>query len=206
MLIRPDTNHLAPKSLRPGYLVPYSRTRNITFWSLLTDSKIGGEVTGAKRLGGETTGYPKAPSTRIRIFLKAEIFSSVLAFRSYVIHAKNPDFQKTVSRVKIFENAGLSFTCGRTKTVNKLNPRADAEIWTRATLVGGERFHHCASHPCSPSILGYNEVPQETWSNSFPKTVPPCNSTKLRLSFKRRHEMGSVTHKFSLHLTILLFN
>ena len=94
MLLGPVTNHLAPKSLRPGYLVPYSRTRNITFWSLLTDSKIGGEVTGAKRLGGETTGYPKAPSTRIRIFLKAEIFSSVLAFRSYVIHAKTQIFKK----------------------------------------------------------------------------------------------------------------
>ena len=38
---------------------------------------------------GEMTGYPKGPSTRIRIFLKAEIFFSVLPFRSYVIHAKN---------------------------------------------------------------------------------------------------------------------
>ena len=94
VLLWPATGHLAIKSFRPGYLAPYSRTRNITFWSLLIDSKIGGEVTGAKRLGGEMTGYPKAPCTCIRIFLKAEIFSSVLAFRSYVIHARNPDFQK----------------------------------------------------------------------------------------------------------------
>ena len=83
-----------PQVISPRLLSPLFWNEEYYILTLLIDSKIGGEVTGAKGLGGEMTGYPKAPSTRIRIFLKAEIFSSVLAFRSYVIHAKNPDFQK----------------------------------------------------------------------------------------------------------------
>ena len=47
-----------------------------------------------------------APSTSIRFCLKPEIF----------LVTENVIFSKTSSRLKIFENTGFSFTCGRTKT------------------------------------------------------------------------------------------
>ena len=47
------------------------------------------------------------------------IFPSGLAYRPHLSgengHRKRT-FSKTLSRAEIFENAGLSFTCGRTKT------------------------------------------------------------------------------------------
>ena len=59
------------------------------------------------------------PPTRIRLLCdETEIFSSV-ACRPHVsgenVHQK-PLFSKTLSRVEIFENAGFSTTCRRTKT------------------------------------------------------------------------------------------
>jgi len=55
----------------------------------------------------------KAPSTRIRIFSKTEIFFSVLAFRPHVYgvfdHWKRR-FSKTLSRVENFENGDLSYS------------------------------------------------------------------------------------------------
>ena len=62
----------------------------------------------------------KAPSTRIiRFCWETEGFFSGLAYRSHVFgengHLKRI-ISKTVSRVKLFENAGHLFTCGRTKT------------------------------------------------------------------------------------------
>ena len=48
------------------------------------------------------------------ILLKMHIFSAVLAFRPHVNGVFR--FSKTVSRVEFFENTGLSFWCGRTKT------------------------------------------------------------------------------------------
>ena len=131
---------------------------------------------------GEMTGYRKAPSTRISI-LFFEIGDFFLRFSPPFTRNPRKRFLKTPAyRLRVD---------GRKRWINSI------------TLVGGECSHHCASHPF---ILGYNEVPQETWSNSSPKTVPPCYSTKFPLSFKRRHEMGSVTHKFSLHLTIVMLN
>ena len=48
-----------------------------------------------------------------------EIFISGLAYPLHVTgetgHSKR-NFSKTLFRVEIFENAGFSFTCGRTKT------------------------------------------------------------------------------------------
>ena len=38
---------------------------------------------------------------------------------------------------------------GENQQQNQTTYGVDAEIWTRATLVGGERSHHCAI-PCSP--------------------------------------------------------
>ena len=59
----------------------------------------------------------QAQSTHIRIFLKTKIFFFVLAFRPHVNgvfeHLKRR-FLKTLFRVDL--NAGLSFSCGRTKT------------------------------------------------------------------------------------------
>ena len=62
----------------------------------------------------------KAQSMRIiRFCWEAEGFFSCLAYRSQVFgengHQKRI-ISKTVSRVKLFENAGHLFTCGRTKT------------------------------------------------------------------------------------------
>ena len=62
----------------------------------------------------------KPPSTRIiRFCWETEGFFSGLAFRSHIFgengHLKRI-ISKTVSRVKLFENAGHLFTCGRTKT------------------------------------------------------------------------------------------
>ena len=61
----------------------------------------------------------KAPSTRMRIFLKTEVFSSVLALRPHVngvFGERKRRFSKTLSRVEVFENAVFVFTCGRVKT------------------------------------------------------------------------------------------
>ena len=58
-------------------------------------------------------------TTRIRFCLKTAIFSSGLAYRPHAFwengHRKRI-FSKTLPTVKIFENAGHSFTCGRMKT------------------------------------------------------------------------------------------
>ena len=52
--------------------------------------------------------------------LKADIFSSGFAYCPHASsensHTENGSFQKTLSRVESFENAGFSFTSGRTKT------------------------------------------------------------------------------------------
>ena len=61
----------------------------------------------------------KAPSTRMRIFLKTEVFFSVLALRSHVngvFGMRKRRFSKTLSRVEVFENAVFVFTCRRVKT------------------------------------------------------------------------------------------
>ena len=61
----------------------------------------------------------KAPSTRMRIFLKTEVFFSVLALRPHVngvFRMRKRRFSKTLSRVEVFENAVFVFTCGRAKT------------------------------------------------------------------------------------------
>ena len=63
--------------------------------------------------------FAKAPSTRIRIFLKTEDFSSILPLRPHVngvFGNRKRRFSKTLSRVEIFENAGFAYTCGRAKT------------------------------------------------------------------------------------------
>ena len=52
----------------------------------------------------------KAPSTRMQIFLK-QIFFPILPSRP---HANG--VSRTLSRVKMFENAVFVFTCGRAKT------------------------------------------------------------------------------------------
>ena len=62
----------------------------------------------------------QAPFTHIRIFLKTEIFPSVLAFGPHV----NGVFENRKRRLSknalqsafSFVNVGLSFSCGRTKT------------------------------------------------------------------------------------------
>ena len=70
--------------------------------------------------GRKITFRKKAPSTRIiRFCWETEGFLTGLAYRSHVFdengHQKRI-ISKTVSRVKIFENAGHSLTCGGTKT------------------------------------------------------------------------------------------
>ena len=63
--------------------------------------------------------WTEATSTSIRFYLKTDIFSSDLVHRPHVSgengHPKRI-LSKTLFRVKIFENAGFLFTCGRTKT------------------------------------------------------------------------------------------
>ena len=64
-------------------------------------------------------GSTKAPSTRMRIFLKTEVFFSVLALRPHVngvFGMRKRRFSKTLSRVEVFENAVFVFTCRRVKT------------------------------------------------------------------------------------------
>ena len=61
----------------------------------------------------------KTEFTRIRFCLKADIFFSGLpTVHMYPVKTvtENGSFQKTLSRVEIFENASFSFTRGRTKT------------------------------------------------------------------------------------------
>ena len=53
------------------------------------------------------------------VFLKTEVFSSVLPLRPHVngvFGDQKRRFSKTLSRVEIFENAGFAYTCGRAKT------------------------------------------------------------------------------------------
>ena len=80
----------------------------------------------------------KAPSTRIiRFCWETEGFFSGLAYRSHVFgengHLKRI-ISKTVSRVKLFENAGHLFTCGRTKTevseYDDVIPLFSVFVWT----------------------------------------------------------------------------
>ena len=42
---------------------------------------------------------------------------------------------------------------GENQQQTQLTYGVDAGIWTRATLVGGERSHHWAGHPCSQPLL-----------------------------------------------------
>ena len=60
----------------------------------------------------------EAPSTLIPIFLKTDIFFSVLAFRTQTAFSgtKNAGFQKRSLEWSFFENAGLEGSSGRTKT------------------------------------------------------------------------------------------
>ena len=61
----------------------------------------------------------EAPSTRMRIFLKTEVFFSVLALRPHVngvFGMRKRRFSKTLARVEVFENAVFVFTCRRVKT------------------------------------------------------------------------------------------
>ena len=63
--------------------------------------------------------FYKAPSTRMRIFLKTEVFFSVLALRPHVngvFGMRKRRFSKTLSRVEVFENTVFVFTCRRVKT------------------------------------------------------------------------------------------
>ena len=56
--------------------------------------------------------FNKVPSKRIQLFLKTEIFSSVLAFLPHVngvFGYQKRSFSKTVPRVECFENARLWF-------------------------------------------------------------------------------------------------
>ena len=55
----------------------------------------------------------------MRIFLKTEVFFSVLALRPHVngvFGMRKRRFSKTLSRVEVFENAVFVFTCRRVKT------------------------------------------------------------------------------------------
>ena len=60
------------------------------------------------------------PSTRLSVFVWKRIFfppiSPTVHLYSVKTITESSIFSKTLSRVKIFENAGHSFTCGRTKT------------------------------------------------------------------------------------------
>ena len=64
-------------------------------------------------------GLSKVRSTRIRIFVKTENFFPPFSVPSISKggHCWTPKyrFSNPVARVKIFENAGFPFTCGRTK-------------------------------------------------------------------------------------------
>ena len=68
---------------------------------------------------GVVVAESKAPSTRMRIFLKTEVFFSVLALRPHVngvFGMRKRRFSKPLSRVEVFENAVFLFACGRMKT------------------------------------------------------------------------------------------
>jgi hypothetical protein len=55
----------------------------------------------------------------MRIFLKTEVFFSVLVLRPHVngvFGNRKRRFSKTLSRVEVFENAVFEFTRGRAKT------------------------------------------------------------------------------------------
>ena len=55
----------------------------------------------------------------MRIFLKTEVFSSVLALHpdvNGVFGELKRRFSKTLFKVEVFENAVFAFTCGRVKT------------------------------------------------------------------------------------------
>ena len=60
------------------------------------------------------------PSTRLSVFVWKRIFfppiSPTVHLYSVKTITESRIFSKTLSRVKILENAGHSFTCGRTKT------------------------------------------------------------------------------------------
>ena len=90
----------------------------------------------------------KAPSTRMRIFVKTEGFFSVLTLRLHVngiFGMRKRRFSKTLSRVEVFENAVFVFTCGRVKT-------------TELYYISGDR------------ALA-KKVWQKTWRISFPKEL-----------------------------------
>ena len=61
----------------------------------------------------------KTPSTCSRVFSKTETFSSEYGYRPHVTgvfgHRKRR-FSNTLSRVEIFENGDVSYSCGRAKT------------------------------------------------------------------------------------------
>ena len=60
------------------------------------------------------------PSTRLSVFVWKRLFFPPISPTNHLYSVKTITelriFSKTLSRMKIFENAGHSFTCGRTKT------------------------------------------------------------------------------------------
>ena len=61
--------------------------------------------------------WTEAPSTSIRFCLKTDFFSPIWSTaHTYPVKTLKTDLSKTLPRVKIFENDGFLFTCGKTKT------------------------------------------------------------------------------------------
>ena len=98
----------------------------------------------------------ETPSTGSRVFSKTETFFSDYGYRSHVTgvfgHRKRT-FSNTLSRVKIFENGDLSYSCERAKTrvfkYGDVMPRFQARssahtirkryVWTQILFKYGEK-------------------------------------------------------------------
>ena len=92
----------------------------------------------------------------MRIFLKTEVFFSVLALRPHVngvFGMRKRRFSKTLSRVEVFENAVFVFTCGRVKT--KVFENDDVIIGSSLSRRGFCRWFCVSFQDGRPRVCGY---------------------------------------------------
>ena len=122
---------------------------------------------------------PKAPSTRIQIFLKTHLFLSVLGSRPHgdgVFSHRKRSFSKTLSRVDLFENAVFMLSCGRVKTELFENADVKASIYDVSEHAHGSLGTTKGHFDCLFSFVEVRTAKFEcssvfVWTGIFSKTL-----------------------------------
>ena len=121
----------------------------------------------------------KAPSTRIRIFLKTHLFLSGLGLRPHgdgVFGHQKRSFSKTLSRVDLFENAVFTLSCGRVKTELFENADVTSSIYDASEHAHGslgitQRHFDCLFSFVKVRTAEFEYSSVFVWTGIFSKTL-----------------------------------